>query len=116
MHELYKCNYLLCYLSVYVWKPVLIHQWLALFGLCIKLKSGSLHLLCLHASTDVQQLLLIKLLYNVSEMFECHLSVVSVVEPLVVLAMAYCAYVMAELFHWSGIIRLVCTLHVEISD
>jgi len=28
-----------------------------------------------------------------------------VVEPLEVLSMAYCAYVMAELFHFSGIIR-----------
>jgi len=31
----------------------------------------------------------------------------TVVEPLEVLAMAYCAYVTAELFHFSGIIRFL---------
>ena len=31
----------------------------------------------------------------------------AVVEPLEVLAMAYCAYLVAELFHFSGIIRYV---------
>lgn len=30
-----------------------------------------------------------------------------VVEPLAILTMAYLAYMMAELFHWSGIISLV---------
>lgn len=32
---------------------------------------------------------------------------VRVVEPLAILTMAYLAYMMAELFHWSGIISLV---------
>jgi len=36
-----------------------------------------------------------------------YVSVYVVVEPLEVLAMAYCAYVSAELFHFSGIIRFL---------
>ena len=36
-----------------------------------------------------------------------------VVEPLEVLSMAYCSYVMAELFHFSGIIRFAFALVVS---
>ena len=35
---------------------------------------------------------------------------VRVIEPLAVLTMAYFSYMMAELFHWSGILSLVGTL------
>ena len=36
-----------------------------------------------------------------------HTKEVRVVEPLVMLIMAYCAYMVAELLHWSGILSLV---------